>query len=72
MIDIPAEAGRYTLTAEPLDSQEARLNGEVLALGSDDALPALQPARAEPGTLELAPASITFLTFEAARNGNCP
>ena len=42
-------------------SQGARLNGQPLTLGENDALPAMEPAAAPAGTLELAPATCTFL-----------
>jgi hypothetical protein len=58
-ITVPSE--RYTLTAEPLDSGEVRLNGTPLALGGDESLPALTGLAAPAGAIALPPGSITFL-----------
>lgn len=51
---------RFTLSADSLDAQAVRLNGTELALDGD-ALPELAGEPFEPGTLELAPLTITFL-----------
>ncbi len=64
-ITLPSPAARYTLTAEPLDGGEVRLNGQRLALGADDALPALNGIPAPAGETALPPASVTFLTIGA-------
>jgi hypothetical protein len=68
-LSVPAE--RYVLSARTLDEQRVQLNGRELALGPGDTLPSLQPARVEPGRVELGPASITFLAVPGAGNASC-
>ncbi len=70
-IELPAAAARYTLSAPALDATQIQLNGQELKLGRGDALPALRGARVGAGTLELAPASITFLALAQAGNAAC-
>jgi len=73
-ITIPRGARRYTLTADSLTDSKVMLNGTVLALGSGDALPAIEGAAVnagKAGTVELAPASITFFAFPGAGNASC-
>jgi hypothetical protein len=65
-IALAAPSERYTLSAEPLDSGEVRLNGTPLRLGAHDALPALDGVRSPAGTMVLPPASISFLATAAA------
>ncbi len=60
---------RYTLSAEPLESGEVKLNGRMLKLGDD--IPPLEGTATEPGDIEFAPATITFLTQAAAGNEAC-
>jgi hypothetical protein len=62
---------RYTLSAEPLESREVKLNGRVLKLGENDDLPPLEGVATAAGPVEFAPATITFLTQEEARNEDC-
>jgi heparanase len=71
MLQIPAAAERYTLTAGDLDSPSVNLNGIRLELGPGDSLPVLRGAAISSGTVSLAPASITFLAFPRIANGNC-
>lgn len=68
---IPAEAERYTLTAEHLLDATVELNGKRLEPGADDALPVLSGLPVHSGTITLAPASITFLAFPKAGNASC-
>jgi hypothetical protein len=70
-LDLPTAAQRYTLSADQLQSGGVKLNGRPLALGADDQLPALVPARAGRGPVILAPASITFLALPDAGNPAC-
>jgi heparanase 1 len=70
-ITLPAAAERYTLEAKALEDRRVELNGEELKLGSNDELPELRGARATPGTVELAPATITFFAIPRASNGAC-
>lgn len=70
-IALPAAAERYTLAGKALEDKRVELNGEELKLGSGDELPELRGARAMPGTVELAPATITFFAIPSASNGAC-
>lgn len=60
-VTLPCDALRYTLSAPTLRSKVMQLNGKDLLLGENDTLPALDPVPQPAGTLELAPASCTFL-----------
>ena len=62
-VALAVPSARYTLTADPLDSANVRLNGTPLALGARDALPALTGIPTEAGPIALPPASINFLTL---------
>jgi heparanase len=70
-IVLPNEADRYTLSARDLDATQAQLNGDVLKLSADDELPALRTVHVPAGTVELQPASITFLAVSAVDNPSC-
>jgi len=70
-IALPVAAERYTLTAAELMGTAVDLNGNALRLGADDALPEIKGIAEKPGTITLAPASITFLTFPEANNASC-
>lgn len=59
-VELPKTAEIYCLSAEGLRSSTMLLNGNPLVLGENDALPAMEPVTAE-GTLELAPATCTFI-----------
>lgn len=71
LIDLPMPGERYTLSAETLQSHEVKLNGRPLALGPGDRLPALSGAPVAPGSVALAPATITFITVPQAGNAAC-
>jgi heparanase 1 len=62
---------RYTLSAEPLENREVKLNGQVLKLGEKDDIPRLEGVAIAAGPVEFAPATITFLTLEGVRNEDC-
>lgn len=51
------------LTVGDIRSAGICLNGELLSLGQDNALPAVVPVEAAPGLVELAPATVTFLVL---------
>jgi len=70
-ISLQKGAQRYTLTADALQGDVVKLNGQVLAMRSGDRLPSLKPGRAAAGPLSLAPASITFLAIPKAANPAC-
>ncbi len=68
---IPLPADRYTLTATSLTSTTVLLNGIALQVQQYGTLPEIKGERVKPGDLQLAPASITFLTMPSARNAAC-
>ncbi|GAA4805099.1 hypothetical protein [Tomitella cavernea] len=68
---VPADALRYTLDADRLDSVRVRLNGRHLELDADDTMPELAGEPVDAGDLVLAPASITFLAKPDAANPAC-
>ncbi|WP_245320335.1 hypothetical protein [Bradyrhizobium lablabi] len=68
---LPVASERYTLSADDLQSEAVKLNGTVLELGPNDELPRLAGVTAPPDTVELAPATITFLRVEDAKNPAC-
>lgn len=70
-IDLPVAAERYTLSAQPLESEQVELNERRLALGADDALPDLRGVPTTPGLLPLAPGTITFVAVPSAGNDVC-
>jgi hypothetical protein len=70
-LDIASPSKRYTLTAKDLLDKTVDLNGVELALGSGDTLPELNGTITRPGSLTLAPASITFFALEKAGNASC-
>ena len=62
-VEIPGTAEVYALTPDgTLRSRTMCLNGKVLELGENDALPALTPVTAE-GKVEVAPGGCTFLVI---------
>jgi hypothetical protein len=68
---LPVSSERYTLSADHLQSAEVKLNGTALELGPNDELPRLAAVTSPPGALGIAPATITFLTVEDAKNPAC-
>jgi hypothetical protein len=71
-LELPAPAGRYTLTADHLTDTSVRMNGRELRLGAGDELPSLEGEPVPSGRLDLAPASINFLAIPEAANPACP
>jgi len=71
ILQLPLPSERYTLSAGHLQSSEVKLNGSALHLDSDDRLPSLAAIRSPTGSVELAPATITFLTIADAGNTAC-
>jgi heparanase len=65
VLETPLAGKRYTLSAEPLESGDVKLNGQVLRLGDGDAIPPIEGAATAAGPLEFAPATITFFTLGA-------
>lgn len=70
-LEVPAGAQRYTLTADQLQASRVKLNGRELALRSGDRLPKLKGQAATSGSLDLPPASITFVAVPKAANAAC-
>ena len=68
---LPVSSERYTLSADDLQSTEVKLNGTVLELGRNDELPQFAAVTTPPGSVEIAPATITFLTVADAKNPAC-
>jgi heparanase len=66
-ISIPAESERYTLTAKRLLDTAVELNGTKLKLKASGDLPQIAGIRTPPGTITLAPTSITFLAMPATQ-----
>jgi hypothetical protein len=62
---------RYTLTADHLQSTGVKLNGTALELGPNDELPQFAAVTSPPGSVEIAPAAITFLNVADAKNPAC-
>jgi hypothetical protein len=68
---LPAASERYTLSADDLQSAEVKLNGTALELGPNDDLPQFAAVTSPPGSIEIGPAAITFLTVGDAGNPVC-
>ena len=70
-ISLPMQAERYTLASagQELADAHVQLNGQELMLGDNDALPRLDGSRVPPGTVQLAPAAITFLAVANPGSG---
>ena len=62
-VDVPKNAKQYTLTSDELKDKEVKLNGKILQLGSNDAMPAINGKDIKAGNVDLPPLSITFITF---------
>ena len=73
-LTVPTAGERYTLSssaAGSLQEKRVHLNGVELVLSANDDLPALRGEPIGAGTIVLSPATVTFLTFEAAANSAC-
>jgi hypothetical protein len=70
-LELSMPARRYGLTALNLTDTGIGMNGRELTLGARDELPSLEGEPVAPGRLDLAPASITFLSFADAANPAC-
>jgi hypothetical protein len=62
-LNIPAEAEQYLLTADELLTKTVKLNGKVLQLTPEDALPSIDGEKISAGEVMLPPHSILFLSF---------
>jgi hypothetical protein len=70
ILRLPVSSERYTLSADHLQSGVVKLNGTVLEAGPND-LPQFAAVRSPPGLLEIAPATIAFVTIANAGNAAC-
>lgn len=71
-IHLPQQSQRYTLAStSDLSSKTVALNGKALSLGDNDELPQLNGTPTAAGSVELKPATITFLTLPNANNQAC-
>jgi hypothetical protein len=59
------------LQAARLQASSVQLNGRTLALRANNELPDLAASPVPAGTIQLAPATITFLVFQDAGNPAC-
>jgi hypothetical protein len=71
ILRLPLTSERYTLSADHPQSAEVKLNRTALELGPNDDLPHFAAVRSPPGSVEVAPATITFLTIGNAGNTAC-
>jgi hypothetical protein len=65
-INIPNDANQYTLTADTLEAEQLKLNGELLKLTANDELPELKGKAVKPANVVLPITSISFFTFADA------
>ena len=61
----------YALTGPELLGKTVLLNGKALALGADDTLPAIVPAKMDGRRITLAGHSVNFIALPQARNARC-
>ncbi len=71
VLRLPVAGERYTLSADDLQGADVKLNGTVLELLPNDDLPELVGVKSPADTIELLPATITFITIENAENPAC-
>jgi hypothetical protein len=71
ILRLPVTSERYTLSADDLQSAEVKLNGAALELSPNDDLPRFAAVTSPPGSIEIGPATITFLTVGDAKNPAC-
>jgi heparanase len=70
-LSLPGPSKRYMLSAEPLQSNRVRLNGMLLELGANDALPDLNGISSPAGTIKMPPVTIMFIGVPEAGNDGC-
>ena len=68
---LPVTGERYTLSADDLQSASVKLNGTALELGPNDELPPFAAVISPSGSIEIGPATITFLSVAEAKNPAC-
>ena len=69
-LKLPISAERYTLSSPDLFSATVLLNGKELKVGSDGTVPSIEAQSSNPGTIRLAPLTITFLALPSAGNSS--
>ena len=62
---------RYTRSSGDMQSRTVQLNGAELALGAGDEFPNLRAVATQAGSLEFAPATITFIALPGVGNSAC-
>jgi len=70
-ITLPKAAERFTLTAADLTGVAVQLNGADLIAEPDGSISSIKGAHVTAGAIQLAPASVTFLTIPSAHNQAC-
>ena len=70
-IALTSPAERFTLSSDALTSNAVSLNGARLHANSDGSFPSLHGRHVSPGTVQLDPLSVTFLTIPSAANHSC-
>jgi hypothetical protein len=68
---LPLASVRYTLSATDLLGSRVDLNGRELKLGAGDILTQITGEPAKPGTVQLEPATITFLAIPNGASASC-
>jgi Glycosyl hydrolase family 79, N-terminal domain len=68
---LPVTGERYTLSAHDLQSASVKLNGTALELGPNDELPQFAAVTSPSGSIEIGPATITFLNVGDTKNPAC-
>ena len=71
MLAVPHSSIKYVLSAEPLQGNGIRLNGALLELGVNDALPMLNGTSSLTGTITMSPATIVLIGVPDAGNDAC-
>jgi heparanase len=71
LLSLPSAGERYTLTAPELTSKKVLLNGAELNAEPDGSVSSLHGQPVAAGTVQLPPASITFLALRAVGNKSC-
>jgi hypothetical protein len=71
ILRLPVTSERYTLSADDLQSAEVKLNGTALDLDPHDELPRFAAMTSPSGSVEIGPATITFLNVGDAKNPAC-
>lgn len=70
-VDVKGPTELYSLTSPELTSKTVLLNGEPLALGEDDSLPAILPETQNGRRVVVPGHSVNFITLPQAGNPNC-